>query len=284
MTQAVPLAALAALLGCGAWAEPAADSPVFEVASVKPSPPLDRTRDFNPSAAGGPGTPDPTRIDFRNYSLFGLVVRAYHLPFWQLSAPDWIKVEKYDIAARIPPGATEEQFRLMLQRLLAERLGLRVHRETKELPLYSLIVPKNGPKLRPHVEPPPAGAEKPLPDGSGRRVKSDSDGYPILARGGTMAIANDKARYRRDDTDLAPLVVLLSDQLGSPVRDDTGLQGKYDIALFWSMQPLSAQPDADSGPNLFAAVQEQLGLKLEKAKGPVEILVVDHAEKVPTGN
>jgi uncharacterized protein (TIGR03435 family) len=173
----------------------------------------------------------------------------------------------------------------MLQRLLAERFKLRVHRETRELPLYSLTVGRNGPKLRPHVEAPPAAeADKPLPDVQGR-IKSDADGYPILPKGKPiMVMSNERARYQWVDTDLAPLVELLADKLGGPVRDDTGLQGKYDIALFWSMRPLSAQPDADTGPNLFVAVQEQLGLKLEKKKGPVEVVVVDHAEKVPTGN
>ena len=284
MTRTIPIAALAALSCCGAWAQPAAETPAFEVASVKPSPPLSRATDFETRTHGGPGTEDPTRIDFHNYSLLGLVLRAYHLPFWQLSAPDWTMMEHYDVEAKIPPGATEEQFRLMLQRLLAERFKLRVHRETKELPLYSLTVGRNGPKLHPHVEAPPAGADKPLPDVLGR-IKSDADGYPILPKGKTiMVMSNNRARYQWVNTDLAPLVELLADKLGGPVRNDTGLQGKYDIGLFWSMRPLSAQPDADTGPNLFAAVQEQLGLKLEKAKGPVEMVIVDHAEKVPSPN
>lgn len=284
MTRTIPFGALAALLCGGAWAQPAAETPAFEVASVKPSPPLSRATDFETRAHGGPGTEDPTRIDLHNYSLLGLVLRAYHLPFWQLSAPDWMMTAQYDVDAKIPPGATEEQFELMLQRLLAERFKLRVHRETRELPLYSLTVARNGPKLKPHVETPPAGADKPLPDVLGR-IKSDADGYPILPKGKAIKVmSNDRARYQWVDTDLAPLVELLADKLGGPVRDDTGLQGKYDIALFWSMRPLSAQPDAETGPNLLAAVQEQLGLKLEKAKGPVEMVVVDHAEKVPTGN
>ena len=99
-----------------------------------------------------------------------------------------------------------------------------------------------------------------------------------------MAMTKDRFRYQKNDADLAWLAEMLSDRLEAPVRDDTGLRGRYDIGLYWSARPLSVQPAAGAGPDLIAAVQEQLGLKLEKKKGPVEILVIDHAEKVPTGN
>jgi uncharacterized protein (TIGR03435 family) len=95
---------------------------------------------------------------------------------------------------------------------------------------------------------------------------------------------NGMGRLRLANADLAQLVTRLAAQLGEPVKDDTGLEGKYDIALFWSERPPGAEMDADAGPDLVAALQEQLGLKLERKKGPVEILVIDHAEKVPTGN
>jgi uncharacterized protein (TIGR03435 family) len=192
--------------------------------------------------------------------------------------------EKYNIDAKVPPGATREQLRLMLQNLLAERFKLQVHRESKEVLQYSLTVSRNGLKLKPHVEAPPAAAtDKPPSEVSGP-PKTDSSGYPILRRGMGMAMMNGKARFQADGTDLARLVGLLSVQLGAPVKDDTGLQGKYDIALSWLTSAPGAEPDSDAGPDLFAAVQDQLGLRLEKKKGPVEILVIDHAEKVPTAN
>ncbi|HMD71276.1 MAG TPA: TIGR03435 family protein, partial [Bryobacteraceae bacterium] len=177
---------------------------------------------------------------------------------------------------------TKEQYRLMLQRLLAGRFGLRVHRGTKEGTLYSLTIAKSGPKLKAHVEAPPP-EDRHGPDDPGQ-PKFDSGGYPILPRGISMGVLNGKGRMQMSDTELAPLVLRLANQLGAAVRDDTGLTGKYDIALYWSARPPSAEPEVDSGPDLLTAVQEQLGLKLERKKGPVEILVIDHAEKTPIGN
>jgi len=284
MARTVPIAALAALLCYGAWAQPPADSPVFEVASVKLAPPPDPGRGFSVSFRGGPGSEDPTRIDYRNVSLFNLVTLAYGVERSQISAPDGMGTEKYNIDARVPPGATRAQFRLMLQNLLAERFKLQVHRESKEVLQYSLTVSRNGPKLKPHVEaPPPTDANQPPPGVQGP-PKTDSSGYPILRRGMGMAIMNGKARYQADGGELARLVGLLTGQLGAPVKDDTGLQGKYDIALSWLASAPGAEPDSDAGPDLFAAVEEQLGLKLERKKGPVEMLVIDHVEKLPTGN
>jgi uncharacterized protein (TIGR03435 family) len=286
MLRTIPITALAALLCCGAWAQTAADSPAFEVASVKPSPPPEGGPNgfFRVAMDGGPGTQDPTRIDYRNVSMSILVSKAYGLNYWQLSGPDWINIENYDIAAKVPPGTTKEQLKLMLQNLLAERFKLQVHRETKDFPMYFLTVGKGGPKLKPHVDmPPPVDADKPMPD-SPSPIKMGPDGYPILPPGTTMASTRGRARIRIDNQNLAWLVGQISGQLHAPVQDDTGLKGQYDISLYWSSQPLSAQPGADTGPDLIAAVQEQLGLKLEKKKGPVEILVIDHVEKVPTGN
>jgi uncharacterized protein (TIGR03435 family) len=266
MTRAI---ALAALFCCGAWAQPAADAPAFEAASVKPSPPPDLSVGYVISRrAGGPGTGDPTRIDYRNMPLASLVSLAYNLSPSQISGPDWMNLENFDIAAKVPAGATEEQFRLMFQRLLAERFKLQVHREIKEFPRYSLTVARNGPKLKPHVEAPPPEAQ----------------GYPILPPGIGFGMINGMGRIRMNGTDLAPLVKRLAAQLEAPVADDTGLKGKYDIMLTWSERPPGAEADGGAGPGLIAAVEEQLGLKLEKKKGPVEILVIDHAGKVPTGN
>jgi uncharacterized protein (TIGR03435 family) len=283
MKRAITVAALAALSCWGAWAQPAAETPAFEVASVKPSPPPDPNTGYVVSKrSGGPGTQDPTRAEYRNYSLEGLVERAYDLSPRQISGPDWMKLENFDIDAKVPPGTTVQQFRLMLQNLLAARFKLSVHRDTKEGSLYSLTVARSGLKLKPHAEaPPPEGGS--VPDDPGR-PKFDSRGYPVLPPGIGFGMINGMGRLRLANADLAQLVTRLAAQLGEPVKDDTGLEGKYDIALFWSERPPGAEMDADAGPDLVAALQEQLGLKLERKKGPVEILVIDHAEKVPTGN
>jgi len=141
-------------------------------------------------------------------------------------------LENYDVTARVPFGATKEQFQLMLQNLLAERFGLQVHRETKEIPTYILTVGKSGSKLKPHVDvPPPDDADKPAAEGP-VRTKMGADGYPVLSGGTTMAIMRDRARMQINDQDMARLAAQLSGQLGAPVSDETGLTGKYDFGLY----------------------------------------------------
>jgi uncharacterized protein (TIGR03435 family) len=286
MTRTILLGALCALESVSSWAHPA-DDPTFEVASVKLAvPPEGRNAITTVRMDGGPGTQDPTRIDYQNVSISNLITQAYGLNHWQLSGgPDWMNMPLYDITARVPAGATKEQFQLMLQNLLAQRFSLQVHRETKELPTYSLTVGKNGSKLKPHVEvpSPPDTDGKPAPEESGR-PKLGADGYPILSGGTTMAMMNGRARVQMIDKDVAWLVGQLSAQLGGPVSDETGLTGKYDIALYWSSRRPNAQTDADNEPDLIAAVQQQLGLRLEKKKGPSEMLAIDHVDKEPTGN
>ena len=266
---------LVLLLSCCALA---ADDPLaFEVASVKPSvKPQPGSRGLR--MAGGPGTPDPTRIDYQNVTMSSLITKAYDLNFWELSAPDWIVVEYYDVTAKVPAGATKEQFRTMLQNLLTERFKLQVHRETREVDVYSLTAGKNGSKLKPHVETPPAPEENKPEPGPGP-LKRDAEGYPILTHGTTMAWTNGKARLQGFDRDMAWLVGQLSGQLGGPLRDDTGLKGRYDFQLYWA-----ARQGDDGSPDLPAAVAQQLGLKLEKRKGPLDMLVVDRLERIPSGN
>jgi len=285
MRRTAPIAALAALASVGAWAQPAAGPLAFEAASVKPSPPPDPSTQYVVSGVyGGPGTGDPARVEYRHLDLLNLLGRAYNLPPQQLAAPDWMSRETFEIAAKVPPGSTVEQVRLMLQNLLVERFKLQVHRETKEMTSYSLTVAKGGPKLNPHADaPPPAGAAIPRRD-EPVRARFDAKGYPILPPGIGFGELNGKARAQLNNSDLAGLVRRLSRQLDAPVRDATGLDGKYDIALFWSTRPPGAEPDGDAGPDLYAALQEQLGLKLERKKGPVEILVIDRAQRAPTGN
>ncbi len=264
------------LLSCGALY---ADDPLaFEVASVKPSvKPQPGSRGWTSMKMdGGPGTPDPTRIDYQNVNMSSLITRAFDLNYWELSAPDWIVVEQFDITAKVPVGATKEQFRTMLQNLLAERFKLQVHRETREVAMYSLTAGKNGSKLKPHVETPPVAGEEKLEPGP---LKRDAEGYPILTHGTTMAWTNGKARLQGFDKDMAWLTGQLSGQLGGPLRDDTGLQGRYDFELYWA-----ARQGDDGSPDLPAAVAQQLGLKLEKKKGPLQILVVDRLERIPSGN
>jgi uncharacterized protein (TIGR03435 family) len=288
----LPTATLLVLVCSIGWAQPAAHSPTFEVASVKPLPPA--ARQGNVGVLGGPGTADPTRIEYRLPMTF-LVMTAYKISYFQLSGPDWINSEMYDIVAKVPPGATKEQCALMLRSLLAERFKLQIHREMKDLPMYSLVLAKNGPKLKLHVAtPPPANEGKPPADVPGQvktsaslgpgAVGIDPEGYPILRPGAHMANLGGHNRLQIENKDLVWLVEELSGQLGRPVKDETGLKGQYDFALYWLSDYLLAAAGPDSGPDLIAAVQELLGLKLEEKKGPVELIVIDHAEKTPIEN
>ena len=245
-------------------------SPTFEVASVKPAAPDAR----GIRCTGGPGTSDPGLLRCENYSLSFLVMMAYNLRSFQLTAPVWMDTARYNVEAKIPPGTNRRQFGLMQQRLLAERFGLQVHFEKKDMTVYGLTVAESGPKLKESQEP---ATEKPE-----AAWRPPAGGPPVR----TMA------RVDRKGESIADLANFLSNQLGQPVTDATGLAGRYDFALSFLMEPggRAAGPVASNGSepeigiSLIDAVRDQLGLRLEKKKGQADVLVVDHAEKVPTEN
>jgi uncharacterized protein (TIGR03435 family) len=221
-----------------------AATPRFEAASIRPSGPQDPTH-FYVSFTGGPGTDDPGLFRCVNASLSLLVTQAYSSTSFQIQAPPWMDDQMFNISAKVPDGATREQFREMLQNLLIDRFGLVVHHESKIQSIYDLVVAENGPKLKP----PSQGPKPPLPTG---RV----------------------GRYRQHET-MASLAAYLTSFMKTFVHDATGLNGEYETSLSWVQ-------DDDHG--LKDALQEQLGLKLVATKGPVDFLIVDHAEKVPTQN
>jgi uncharacterized protein (TIGR03435 family) len=286
---------------CAGYAQPA-EKPEFEVASIKPSPPPDG-RGMRVSSNGGPGTKDPGLFTCENNSLSNLVGMAYNVAYYQLSGPDWLNNTRFDITARVPEGATKEQFSLMLQNLLADRFKLVVHQETRDLQKYELVVAKNGPKFKEAAE------EAPKTDQTGDRPRASGrftlgkDGFPVLPPGMQGSVhMNGRARMYQPRMTMEALAGLVSGQVAKPVTDATGLKGKYEISLYWasangaSPQPPPPPPpgggpappaaisDVDSGPTIFQAIQDQLGLRLESKKGPVDFLVVDHMEKMPTEN
>ena len=229
-----------------------AASPEFEVASVKPI-----KRQIGPGA--GPWTFTHGRFSAEAATLRGVIGWAYGALTIQVhGGPDWLDTERYDFAAKAESSdAGRDQLKLMLQALLADRFKLVVHRETKNLPVYSLVVAKNGPKLQ--------------------EAKDTEQTY------GTW-IGRDKVVCTK--LNMRGLVDLLTGVLGSPVDDKTGLTARYDFKLEWtSPRPLrrvksDSQP-LDSAPDIFGALQEQLGLKLEAKKGPVEILSSIAPKKPP---
>jgi uncharacterized protein (TIGR03435 family) len=253
--------------------------------------------------------------------LKNVLINAYDVNEYQISGPNWLDGERFDIVAKIPQGATKEQFRLMLRNLLAERFKLALHHETKDLPMYALVVGKGGPKLKEAVEEDaaaPQGAAEPPPPPPGRdegpvRLKTDADGMPQLpsamGRNGVIMMTmygsgGLRTRMVCKGQPVSALLATLSSQLGRPVVDATGLKAKYDITLDYAPDglhgttiimppphdgapgggaPMASAPDM-GGPTIFTALQEQLGLKLEQRKGPVDLLVIDRLEKVPTEN
>ena len=187
----------------------------------------------------------------------------------------------------MPPDTTKDKFRIMLQNLLAERFKLAIHRETKDLPTYSLVVAKTGLKMK---ESPESSEDQPPPT----QRQTDNYGFPILPAHGSprhMEFAmKDRARlvgYQQTTQDLAGHLGLLD----RPVIDATGLTAKYDFTLTFSLEGLGIAPagggpatDVETPPDIFSAIQSQLGLKLESKKGPIELIVIDHIEKTPTVN
>ena len=303
MLRAILGAGLVVFTCCAAFAQ------TFEVASVKPAAPIIGNR-IAVMLRGGPGTPDPGQITYTNVTVKNVLTAGYGVKSFQISGPGWLDSERYDIVAKVPRGATKAEFMVMLQNLLAERFKLTLHREKKDLPMYALVVGKNGPKLKESVDEPkvgdPAADGPPLPPG---KLPMGKDGFPVLppgagGRGSTsMVLMNGNARMTANRQPMAGLAEMLSGQLDLPVVDMTELKGNYDFTLYFAPEglagmrlpaglppppvvepPAANAPEAQSSPNLFTALQEQLGLKLEQRKGPVELLVIDHLEKTPVEN
>jgi uncharacterized protein (TIGR03435 family) len=269
----------------GAYCANAQTSPPkldFEVASLKPSAPQSIR-----GSKGGPGTRDPGQYSFSRAVLRDLLVKAYGLRYYdqQVAGPGWIDTEEYDIVAKIPPGTTKEQFRQMLQNLLAERFHLLIHHETRVLPVFDLVVGKNGAKIK---ESAVAAGASPAP--SSRPAEVDRDGFPVLPPGREGFTSIFGADGRSHSTAHQATMSLLAEELGGPnatdrpVIDKTGLTGKYDLTLQYAWRPAAAGVNDDPGPSVFDAVQQQLGLKLVDAKAPFDVVVVDSGNKVPIEN
>jgi uncharacterized protein (TIGR03435 family) len=185
-------------------------------------------------------------------SLSDLISWAYNMKPWQVAGgPAWAGTRRFDIAAKAEGDSARSpsEFRQMLQALLAERFHLALHRESRDTPVYVLVTDRSGPKFR-----------ESAPDAKG--ILRMNGGGRITASGGAM-------------TQLAGWFSK-ANGVERPVLDQTGLTGRYDFTLAWS-NPLTGAPDS-TDPSIFAALPEQLGLKLEPRRAPVEVLVIDRAE------
>jgi len=216
-----------------------------------------------------------------------LIEFAYGIKDFQLAGgPPWINSQNYDISAKLEDAEAKElqklpvdqrggRIRLMMQSLLADRFKLTLTRETKELPIYALVVAKGGPKLTPttHTPPDPDGPKPSAPPQNGPQL--------MLSRGKINAVA-------APISGLADILALMPDLGDRLVVDKTGIQGKYDFTLEFTQENVtpkgpqsleSAPPPDPSAPSIFTALQDQLGLRLESTKGPVDTIVIDHIEQ-----
>jgi bla regulator protein BlaR1 len=237
----------------------AAAPPTFEVAVIKPNKTGAGNRGFRRAAPG--------ELNALNDSLKMLIAYAYDVRDYQIEGgPNWIDSESYDILAKSEAGADDDlktnvertaRLRLRVQALLADRFQLKLHRTTKDLPMFALVVAKNGSKLKASTS---------------TRSESVSNGHHLSCVKVTME---------------AFCKTMLQGELGRRVSDKTGLAGEFDFTMDWAPDEGSRRTPAEEagvastpgreGPSFFTALQEQLGLKLEPQKGPVEVLVVDSA-------
>jgi uncharacterized protein (TIGR03435 family) len=229
---------------------------------------------------GGPGTGDPGRYICENCGVSLLLREAFDLKPFQFSAPDWMQATRFHVSAKIPEGATKQEFRLMLQGLLEERFKLSSHYQKKEIQSFELVVAKNGPRMKEHEDQPQAADEAPQPG----PPKLDENGFPILpGRKPMVRGAGDHLTERFVAESMPQLASALSSHLKAPVKDATGLQGNYDFTLRWVMDGGISSAEAP-GPTIGQALQDQLGLRVLPKKTMADVFIVDHIEKTPTGN
>lgn len=311
----LPAVAIAAL------AQTPAAAPAFEVATIKPAETI--TPQMIQAGKMHVGMQvDKARVDIGYLSLYDLVSVAYKIKPYQVEGPEWMRVQRFDILATMPPGATKDDVPVMLQALLKERFHLEFHRDKKEHPVYALIVAPGGVKMK-EAEPDPVQPAEPKPLEKGEmvmgqgenqvRVKQSADGRSGVAqtsKAGAVKYSmgqDGMMHYEYSKLAMTDLADALSQFLDRPVIDMTELKAKYQVALDFSLQDMmavarkngaavpaqapaggSAASPADAasdpgGSSLFNAVK-QLGLKLDSRKAPMDIIVVDKADKMPTEN
>jgi len=294
MMRIIVVTAFVLTTNFGAAGQQVDSMPSFEVASLKPEPPhADQSGNYG--CFGGPGTGAPTRYRCSRASVGAMILQAYGIKLYQFPTYSALAPTEYTVDARVPAGATPEQVKLMLRSLLAERFKLAAHFEKKEMPVYQLTVAQGGARIRVSAPVDP-GAPRP-PNVPDSQVAKDGDGFPMIdppPGSARMLRANGQIRMVGRSTPLNSLVNYLNNQLDRPLIDATGLTAKYDFtvtfasdsvkegsALLTTAAPGEA-PAPAGGRTIFAALERDLGLKLEKTKSMIDVFVIDHVEKTPT--
>jgi len=245
------------ILACLLAASSLASAQEFEVVSIKPN---------HSGSNGSQSHTDSGRLTAINWTLTRMIQRAYDLPEYRVDGPEWIRTERFDVSAKFPealpkdPQQSIQVFHAMMQKMLADRFHVVLHREQRTMAVYALVVGKKGIKFRQ------------VPDTDSHSSNSEN------------------RQYEGKGIPIATFATFLSQRMDLPVLDFTGLQGFYDLKLQWTAEsraPLNPKPEAADNPvglTIEDAVEEQLGLRLEHRKAPVEVLVVDRADKIPVEN
>jgi uncharacterized protein (TIGR03435 family) len=241
------------LLGLIAAASVLAQRAEFDVASVKPSAAVPLGQNININL----GAIRHNELVLTNTTLSEMLRFAYHLVSDdQVAGPGWIKDRevRFDVVAKGPLDATREQLLEMLQTLLDERFEIAKHNEARVVAHYELVIAKGGLKIHPS--------------------KADAKDDLKYLRG----------RLASQSMPMSRFTMLLSRQLRQAVIDKTGLSGAYDIDIAWTPDEPNGAPPETPGPSIFTAIQDQLGLRLESHKSPIEVMVIDRADRVPIAN
>jgi uncharacterized protein (TIGR03435 family) len=286
VTRGLLLALLSSIVAFG---QSASARPEFEVASVKKSAPA------TPGQVNIGVHIDGAMVRYSTLPMRSYIRMAYRVNDYQVLGPDWLATENFDIAAKLPEGATRAQLPEMIQSLLAERFKLVLHRDKKEFAVYALVVAKNGPKLK---ESPSDSSVEASPAAKGTvdvNVTTGRGGGVVdMGNGSTIGYSRDHLEAKK--VTLSSLAIAVERLLDRPVVDMTGIAGNYDFSLEYSWDELrslvrassggatelAANPDA-SGNSIFNSVAA-FGLKLEPRKAPIEVVVVDRIERTPTEN
>jgi uncharacterized protein (TIGR03435 family) len=293
--KTIRISILSALASAAMFAQTPPPRIEFEVASVRPSDPILSAADASKIGLHIDGA----QVNLGKLSLNDYFAMAFKVKLYQISGPEWMASERFDINGKLSAGSKGDQIPQMLQALLTDRFGMKFHREMKDFPVYALVVGKTGLKMK---ESPVDLADSADPRKSFDVTTSVSQTGTTINYGNGMYITFGNNAFEGKKVPGSAIAEMLARFVDRPVVDTTELKGNYDFKLEFSPEDFIAMMmraavaagvalppealkliDASNGDSLFTAV-ETLGLRLEKRKAPIEVLVIDHIEKSPTDN